>query len=97
MSELTTEEQKNVRAAMRFLRGRFGSWERVAEALRSRLNTVSGVVHQGRAVSAGLAIRTARLAGVAIDDVLSGKYPPAGACPHCGHIPLVPVTTEAAR
>ena len=32
-----------------------------------------------------LALRIARLVGVGVDDVLGGKYPPAGVCPHCGN------------
>jgi hypothetical protein len=25
------------------------------------------------------------MAGIGVDDVLTGKYPPAGVCAHCGH------------
>jgi hypothetical protein len=32
-----------------------------------------------------MALRVARLAGVPIDDVLAGKFPPAGTCPYCGN------------
>jgi hypothetical protein len=32
-----------------------------------------------------MAVRVARLAGVGVDDVLSGRYPAAGTCPMCGH------------
>jgi hypothetical protein len=32
-----------------------------------------------------VAFRVARLTGVSIDDLLAGKYPPPGTCPHCGH------------
>jgi hypothetical protein len=31
------------------------------------------------------AYRVARLAGLSVDDVLTGTYPPAGTCAHCGH------------
>ena len=79
MSDLTAEETKNVRAALRFLRVRCGGWRPVAKALRYSRATLQ------RAGGPVLAFRVARLAGVSVDDVLTGKYPPAGTCPHCGH------------
>lgn len=84
MSDLTTKEQANVRIALRFLRTRCGTWAALAQALGSSLGTV---VHAGtkQCVSASLAVRVARLAGVPVDDVLTGRYPPEGICPHCGH------------
>ena len=78
MSDLTAEEQKNVRAALRFLRARCGGWRPVAKALRYSRATLQ------RASGPVLAFRIARIAGVSVDDVLSGKFPPAGVCPHCG-------------
>jgi len=78
MSDLTADEQKNVRAAIRFLRIRCGGWEQVAKALRSTKRTLR------RATSASIAFRVARFAGVTVDDLLAGRFPPPGACPHCG-------------
>lgn len=80
MSDLTADEQKNVRTAVRFLSVRCGGWAVLAKALHAHQTTLR------RAVSASLAVRVARLAGVGVDDVLGGKYPPAGTCPHCGHM-----------
>ncbi|HEX4335472.1 MAG TPA: hypothetical protein VH062_06130 [Polyangiaceae bacterium] len=82
MSDLTTGEQKNVRAALVFLRARTGGWKPLAKALRVHPLTLS---KRGIPISASLAVRVARLAAIGIDDVLGGKYPPAGSCPHCGH------------
>lgn len=96
MSDLTTEEQAHVRTALRFLRTRCGSWDRVAVALRMNDSTLGHIVHDGRSVGAGLAVRVARFASVPVDDVLSGKYPAAGSCPYCGRPPDGP-TPEAAR
>ena len=31
-----------------------------------------------------IAFRVARLAKVGVDDVLAGRFPPPGTCPHCG-------------
>jgi hypothetical protein len=84
MSDLTTEEQTNVRTALKFLRARCGAWEPLAKALGSKTITMSRVAN-GRTASASLAVRVARLAGVSVDDVLAGRYPGAGTCPYCGH------------
>lgn len=81
-SDLTADEQKNVRAALRFLRARCGGWKPVAKVLRTHPLSLS---LRDRPISASLAFRVARLAGIGVDDVLAGKYPPAGTCPHCGH------------
>lgn len=85
MSDLTTQEQAHVRAALRFLRARCGGWEPLAKVLRMNKVTLRHV-SSGKATSAALAFRVARLAGVGVDELLSGKYPPINACPHCGHV-----------
>ena len=79
MSDLTSKEQANVRTALRFLRARCGGLKPLAKALRYTRQTLR------LPASPTLAFRIARLAGVPIDDVLAGKYPPPGTCPHCGH------------
>ena len=86
MSDLDEKEQKHVRTALRFLRVRVGAWAPVADALHLAYDTIEKVVNGRRPVTASLALRTARLAGVSVDDLLAGRYLP-GACPHCGHAP----------
>jgi hypothetical protein len=82
-TDLTTEEQESVRRALRFLRVRFGGWPRLAQAIDASWATLRDRAY-GRTVSGGLALRIARAAGVPLEDVVSGAWPPAGACPHCG-------------
>lgn len=84
-SDLTPSEQAHVRAALRFLRARCGGWLPVSKLLRGDEVTIRRAAG-GSVVSASLAVRIARLAKVGIDDLLAGKYPPAGTCPHCGHM-----------
>jgi hypothetical protein len=84
-SDLTPKEQDRVRAALRFLRLRCGTWETLAKALRFKRKTVQEAVY-GATVSASLTFRVARLAGVPIDDLLGGRFPPEGTCPYCGHV-----------
>lgn len=83
-SDLTTAEQANVRAALRFLRMRCGGWAPLARALRFKATYLAKIGTE-RAPSASMAFRVARLAEVGVDELLAGKYPAAGTCPHCGH------------
>jgi hypothetical protein len=82
--DLTEEEQERVRAAMRFLHVRVGAWKTLAGALGFKPRQVIKVKGRFKAVSPKMAIRVAKLAGVPVDDVLTGKFPPPGTCPHCG-------------
>jgi hypothetical protein len=84
MIDLSAQEQANVRTALRFLRARCGGWAPLAKVLRFKDTTVANVAN-GRVATPVLAFRIARLARVGVDDVLTGKYPPPGTCPHCGH------------
>jgi hypothetical protein len=85
MSDLTTEEQTNVRTALRFLRLQSGGWNTLAKVLRCDHKQLGKIGAGQRGVSASLAFRVARLAGVPVDDVLAGRYPGEGTCPYCGH------------
>jgi hypothetical protein len=46
--------------------------------------TVQRPAKKATRVTAGIALRAARVAGVAQEDVLTGRWPVDGACPHCG-------------
>lgn len=83
MSDLANTEQANVRRALKFLRARLGTWESVYAALDADARAVRGMT-AGQEVTASIAFRIARLVGVGVDDVLSGRYAPSGICPHCG-------------
>jgi hypothetical protein len=84
-SDLTAEEQANVRVALRFLRARCGSVVNLAKVLGFKDTTLGNVVSGRKPVGASVTFRAARLAKVGVDDLLVGKFPPPGACPHCGH------------
>jgi hypothetical protein len=57
-----------------------------AKALRFTATTIKHTL-EGKPVSASMAFRVARLAGVTVDDVLAGRYPAPGTCPYCGRPP----------
>ncbi|MGH7271184.1 MAG: hypothetical protein ACREJ3_12220 [Polyangiaceae bacterium] len=84
-SDLTPKEQTNVRTALKFLRSRTGTWATLARALRVGESTASNTAGGYKMVSASMTFRVARFAQVSVDDVLSGKFPAPGTCPHCGH------------
>jgi hypothetical protein len=84
-SDLTPEEQANVRTALAFLRVRSGGWAKLAAAMRVNVTTLSNAPR--RAVSAGLALQAARVAGVALEAILRGEWPAKGLCAHCGRGP----------
>jgi hypothetical protein len=84
MNDLTNQEEAHVRAALHFLRLRFGGWVSLAKVLAFKDTTLKQVAN-GRSVSASVAVRVAKLVNVGIDDLLAGKFPPPGTCPHCGH------------
>ena len=87
--DLTPEEQTHVRTALCFLRARCGGWAPLAKVLHVKCRTLSNVA-RGCTIGPTVAFRVARLAKVGVDDVLAGKFPPPGTCPHCGHCEASP-------
>jgi transcriptional regulator with XRE-family HTH domain len=87
VNDLTQEEQDRVRVAIRFLRIRFGKAMLLANALGFKASTVRRVLEGRDMVSPTMVLRVARLAGVPFDDVVTGRYPVKGMCPHCGRGP----------
>ena len=81
---LTPEECANVRRALRFLRVRFGNTVTLAEKMGFMKGTIINATGKQCIATAALALSAARLAGVRVDDILAGEWPPEGACPHCG-------------
>lgn len=86
-SDLTPAEQTNVRTALKFLRTRCGSWATLAKVLAFSEPMLTDVANRRATVSASMAFRVARLAKVSVDDVIAGRFPAEGTCPHCGHRP----------
>lgn len=85
-NDLTREEQAHVAVGLRFIHARCGDWTRTAQALGFKRSTVMNAAYNEKHISVVLAFRVARLAKVSVDDLLTGKFPPPNACPHCGHI-----------
>lgn len=81
---MSPEEAERVKAALRFLAKRHGTWRALSEAMGVKMATIQYAARKGKGVSAGVALRTARAAGVPAEDVLSGSFPKLGVCAHCG-------------
>lgn len=84
LDRLTQEQRDGVRRAIGALSGRYGSLTKLAKAMGVHSTTVIRAARVTGKPSAGLAVKLAKLAGVPVDDVLSGKFPVAGSCPYCG-------------
>jgi hypothetical protein len=84
LDRLTPEEETHVRAAMNVLRIRYGGMDGVAKAMGASKLAVQTAMSKGRRPGAGLALKAAKLAGVPVEDVLSGAFPKAGSCLMCG-------------
>jgi hypothetical protein len=84
LNRLTPQEEERVRAAMLVLRVRFRTWIRVAVELKTDRTTVTRVMCIRRRATPAFAMRVARLLGVPLGDVLSGRFPRPGQCPMCG-------------
>ena len=83
---LTGVEQTNTLKALQILRVRVGTWRLVAKALGFQPGVLKNVRHRYKCVSFNMASAVARLVGVPFDDVVTGRWPPPGSCPHCGHV-----------
>ena len=81
--KLTAKEQRNVRAALRYLGHRAGGWPPVAAALERTARTIVTVVGGGP-VTVELAYGVARATGSTLDQLLAGGL---GICPHCSRHP----------
>lgn len=81
---LTDAEQANVMAALRFMRTRSGTWRALAAGLGVEPCTIRNIKKGLKGVSVNIAYRVSRLACVPFDDVVAGRWPSQGMCPHCG-------------
>lgn len=81
---LTDAEAMRLRAALRNMRGLFGTWTCLADAMGVRLTTLQNFLYNDRkGASPGLALAAARAAGTTV-DALVGTPRDAGRCPHYG-------------
>lgn len=76
--DFTAKEVTHLRAALRFLRLRCGTWAILAKALRLKDTTLANIAGGHKPVTATLAVRIAKFARVGVDDVLTGRFPAAG-------------------
>lgn len=80
---LPPTEQANVKAAIRLLRHQLDP-DQLARALKITRLALKHTTERRRPASAKLALRVARVAGVPLEEILSGAWRPTGVCPVCG-------------
>ena len=85
---LTDEEARHVRAGLRNLRTKFGSWKLLGAAMGVPRHTLQSAAslkaNRRHRPSAALALRAAQAGGMPIERLLSGIVLDANACPTCG-------------
>ena|SRR5436190_9427840 len=80
---LTDTEAMRLRAAVRNLRGLYGSLRCLAEVMGVSQKTLSNFLYGMTDGSPGLAMRAARAAGTPVETLL-GSLASVHHCPHCG-------------
>lgn len=85
LNRLLPEEEPRVRAALDVAKIRFCNWKGVAVALRSNKGTITRLICRERRITPTYAMRVARMLGVPLGDIISGKFPSPHECPMCGH------------
>jgi DNA-binding XRE family transcriptional regulator len=85
--QLTPEESACVLVALEFMIARTGSMQALAYKMGIDRTCVRRAVKGKPEPGVAMALELARVVGVTVDDVLAGRFPPPGSCPHCGGIP----------
>lgn len=87
-TELTQEEQQNVRSALRVLRARLGGDTSLAKMLGITFSKLAWCMSRRGKPGASLAIYAARLASVPVEDILTGAFSSSNTCPLCGRVTI---------
>ena len=83
-SDLTPEEMAYAKVALRVLRLRVGTIRQLATELSANPKTLAAALSKKGKPTAGLMLRAARIAGVPLEEILSGAWPKPNSCPRCG-------------
>jgi len=80
---LTETERKRLRAALKNLRLAYGTWSCLAEVMGVPSKTLKKIANGQINGSPGMALRTARAAGIPFERLIGGIIS-ADRCPSCG-------------
>lgn len=97
MTDFSQVEQRHIQDALRYLRRRLGTTNAVAKEIGYTEQAVGYAINGRYPITAKMALRVARLAGVTIDNLVIGKFRRPDACPNCGHIITQPSTEQASE
>jgi plasmid maintenance system antidote protein VapI len=68
--------QERVRLALKHLHVIMKQWKRLGVLMHLKPQTVKNAAHGYGCVSASIAFRVARMAGISVDELLAGRFPP---------------------
>jgi hypothetical protein len=92
-ARFSDHDRRMLAVALRALKTeRYGTWWRLAEAMR----VAEGTLHQvttGKSGSMGMAVRAAALAGVPVEVLLTGQIRSANRCPACNQVLMTKEST----
>ena len=81
---LTDVEAMRLRAALRGLKGSFGTWPKLAEAMGLKTDTLRHIACGRNHPSPGVVLLAARVARSTVERILEAGPVSADRCPHCG-------------
>lgn len=85
--QLTPEESTNVLIALEYMVARVGGGQALAYRMGIDRTCVRRALKERPTPGAVIAWELSRVAQVPVEDIIAGKYPPPGSCPHCGGLP----------
>ena len=85
-NSLTVGKPRLLRAALRNLRLKHGTWKALAALMGVSANSLWGISKGRDFGSMKIAVKAARLAGVPLTVLLGGKIVSADTCPTCGQV-----------
>lgn len=84
-SRLTPEETARVLALLRELQELYGGFRELARQTGLSRETLARMARTGRP-TAGMAVCLSQIAGMSVDELLTGAWPAEGNCPMCGRL-----------
>ncbi len=84
-SRFSDRDRQMLAIALRALKNQYGTWWRLAEAMKVAVGTLHQVT-AGKSGSMGMVVRAATLAHIPVEVLLSGRIDAANRCPTCGQI-----------
>jgi len=86
VTSLTDGERRRLRASVKNLHLKWGTWAALASALEVPKPTLMGIAYGTDYGSVEFAAKVATIAGIPLRALLDGRVGPADRCPECGQL-----------